>query len=297
MRAETNRERVTQFMESLGKVVSDSGRIYFTGGVSAVLMGWRNMTVDVDLKADPEPAGFFEALPQLKDKLDINLELACPSDFIPELPGWRERGLFIARHGKLDFYHYDFYSQALAKIERFNDRDRGDVEHMLDEGSGERGTRLWELFQTIRPVLIRYPAIDPATVIGGESAVHHSTNQLQNHERRRFSRCVGSPGCPGVCPGRDHGSILGERKCSSAALLEIAVSTQLAFSRTACACHSPKAAFRRRNPVLPPLGNAIHGVDAYSQYNAHLRRLSSLCRALEGRMRRRANKNSEAKPL
>jgi hypothetical protein len=27
-------------------------------------------------------------------------------------------------------------------------------------------------------------------------------------------------------------------------------------------------------------------VDAYSQYNAHLRRLSSLCRALEGRARR-----------
>jgi hypothetical protein len=30
-----------------------------------------------------------------------------------------------------------------------------------------------------------------------------------------------------------------------------------------------------------------HGVDAYSQYNAHLRQLSSFCRALEGRMSRR----------
>jgi hypothetical protein len=161
MRSETNRERVTQFMESLGKAVTAPGRIYFTGGVSAVLMGWRNMTVDVDLKADPEPAGFFEALPQLKDKLDINLELACPSDFIPELPGWRERSAFIARHGKLDFYHYDFYSQALSKIERFHARDRQDIASMLADGMVEK-TRLWELFQTIRPALIRYPAIDPA---------------------------------------------------------------------------------------------------------------------------------------
>jgi len=35
---------------------------------------------------------------------------------------------------------------------------------------------------------------------------------------------------------------------------------------------------------------ADHGVDAYSQYNAHLRRLSSLCRALEGRVRRQSSR-------
>ena len=37
---------------------------------------------------------------------------------LPSLPGWRERSLFIDRHGRLDFYHYDPYSQALAKLER-----------------------------------------------------------------------------------------------------------------------------------------------------------------------------------
>jgi len=161
MRSETNRERVVQFMESLGKAVNAPGRIYFTGGVSAVLMGWRNMTVDVDLKADPEPVGFFEALPKLKERLDINLELACPSDFIPELPGWRERSPFIAHHGKLDFYHYDFYSQALSKIERYHARDRQDIAAMLRGGLIEK-VRLSELFQMILPALIRYPAIDPA---------------------------------------------------------------------------------------------------------------------------------------
>ncbi len=94
--------------------------------------------------------------------MEINLELAAPSDFIPELPGWRERSVFIARHGQLDFYHYDFYSQALAKIERGYDRDLDDVRQMLGAGLIRR-EKLAESFAQIRPMLLRYPAIDAAT--------------------------------------------------------------------------------------------------------------------------------------
>jgi hypothetical protein len=67
------------------------------------------MTIDIDLKPDPEPPGFFEALPHLKEELDINIELACPDQFIPALPGWRERSLFVRREGPLEFFHYDPY--------------------------------------------------------------------------------------------------------------------------------------------------------------------------------------------
>ncbi len=161
MRAETSVNKINQFMVELGKAVRSPGRIYFTGGVSAVLLGWRDTTLDVDLKADPEPQGFFEALPALKDAIDINIELAAPDDFIPQLPGWRERSTHIATHGPLSFYHYDFYSQALAKIERFHARDQGDVQQMLSTELVQR-ERLLELFQAIEPGLIRFPAIDAA---------------------------------------------------------------------------------------------------------------------------------------
>ena len=124
-------------------------------------MGWREMTVDIDMKVEPEPRGFYEALPALKNRLDINVEPACPSDFIPTLPGWPERSLFIERHGSMDFFHYDFYSQALAKLERWHSRDQVDVRRMLEDRLVDR-TRLWQLFEAIRPALIRYPAIDPA---------------------------------------------------------------------------------------------------------------------------------------
>ena len=160
MRAETSRPKIDRLMAELGRAVQSPGRIYFTGGVSAVLLGWRETTLDVDLKADPEPAGFFEALPRLKDDVDINIELVSPADFIPTLPSWAERSLFIATHGLLSFYHYDFYSQALSKIERFHSRDQGDIARMISTGLIERA-RLRALFGEIESKLIRFPAIDP----------------------------------------------------------------------------------------------------------------------------------------
>jgi len=90
------------------------------------------------------------------------VELASPADFIPALPGWEERSPFIAREGRLSFHHYDFYSQALAKIERGHARDKADVAEMLARGLVEPG-RLRALFEAILPRLDRYPAIDPAS--------------------------------------------------------------------------------------------------------------------------------------
>ena len=162
MRSETDKTRLQNFMAALGQRVRGPGRIYLTGGATAILHGWRPMTIDVDLKPDPEPAGLFEAIAQLKDELDINVELASPDDFIPEIPGWREGSLFIARHGSLDFYHYDPYGQALSKLQRRHDRDLQDVRCMLRDGLIQTG-RLRELFEAIEPALIRYPAIDPAS--------------------------------------------------------------------------------------------------------------------------------------
>jgi Nucleotidyltransferase of unknown function (DUF6036) len=162
VRAETDKARLNAFMSALGDRVRGEGNLYLTGGATAVLHGWRPMTIDVDIKPDPEPAGLFEALAQLKDELDLNVELASPDQFIPAIPGWRERSLFIARHGRIKFYHYDPYGQALSKLQRRHDRDLRDVDSLWQSGLIEKG-RLWEFFQQIEPQLIRHPAIDPAT--------------------------------------------------------------------------------------------------------------------------------------
>ena len=114
-------------MDALGKRVRGPGTIYLTVGATALLCGWRNKTIDVDLKADPEPPGFFDAIAELKETLDTNVELASPDLFIPEVPGWRDRSVFIRRVGEIEFRHFDFYSQVLAKLERGHERDMNDV--------------------------------------------------------------------------------------------------------------------------------------------------------------------------
>ena len=162
MRGETNRAKLERLMAAIGEHVSGSGVVYLTGGATALLFGWRESTIDVDIKPDPEPPGLFQAIATLKESLDLNIELASPDQFIPTLPRWRDRSIFIATYGPVSFYHYDLYSQALSKLQRGHARDVRDVEAM-------RSARLIEpeilarLFREIQPQLIRYPSIDAPT--------------------------------------------------------------------------------------------------------------------------------------
>lgn len=162
MRSELDAAKLRQFMVALGDRARGAGTIYLAGGATAVWYAWRAATIDVDLKADPEPAGLFEAIAELKDELDINVELASPDQFIPPVPGWRERSLLIGRHGPVTFLHYDPYGQALAKLQRGHDRDLRDVRAFLASGL-IRTDELQQHFDEIEPLLNRYPAIDPAS--------------------------------------------------------------------------------------------------------------------------------------
>ena len=150
-------------MAGIGGRAEGPGRVYLVGGSTAVLIGWRETTVDVDLKLDPEPSGVFEAIAVLKDELDVNIELSSPDQFLPPLPGWRERSRFIARHGQVDFYHYDFYGQALAKIERGHGTDISDVLAMAKLGLIDF-PELLRLFEGVTNSLLRYPGVSEASV-------------------------------------------------------------------------------------------------------------------------------------
>ena len=158
-RALSNATKVLRLLRLLGEEATGPGRVYLTGGGSAVIVGWRESTIDVDLKLDPEPAGVFGAISRAKETLDMNIELAAPDDFIPPLPKWRNRSVFLVRHGEVDFHHYDFHAQALSKIERGHEQDLRDVEAMFRLNLVDGGT-LMDLFEAIEPRLSRYPAID-----------------------------------------------------------------------------------------------------------------------------------------
>lgn len=162
MREPVDAERLRRFMRELARRSRATGRVYLTGGASAVLLEWRTSTVDVDITIIPDDDRVLRVLPELKESLQINVELASPAHFIPPLPGWEERSPFIAREGTLSFHHYDFYSQCLSKIERGHRKDQLDVAAMLRSDLVEPH-RLLALFEEIEPELYRYPAVDAAT--------------------------------------------------------------------------------------------------------------------------------------
>src|SRR5436309_2496486 len=134
MRRSVDREKLEEFMNQIGARATGPGTVYLTGGSTALLLGIRDQTIDIDIKLDPEPGGVFEAIAALKESLQLNVELAAPDQFIPPLPGWRERSEQILTAGQVEFKHYDLYAQALAKIERGHDQDLADARSFLTRG-------------------------------------------------------------------------------------------------------------------------------------------------------------------
>lgn len=161
MRALADAERIHRFMDALGRAAREDGRVYFTGGATAVLSGWRSTTVAVDLALVPEQDAVLRAIPALKESLQLNVELASPADFIPVPPNWEARSPFIAQAGRLAFHHFDLYAQALAKVERGHAQDVIDVRELLHRGLVEPPAA-WRYFERIEPELYRFPALDPA---------------------------------------------------------------------------------------------------------------------------------------
>jgi hypothetical protein len=160
MRRRLTLETLRQFMQELAAAARSPGSVYLTGGATALLLGFRDQTIDIDIKLDPEPAGAFEAIAALKNKLDINVELASPADFIPVTKAWRENSRHIASIGLLQFFHYDFSLQVLAKLERGHEQDLEDAASFFRNGFTTT-QEIKKAFAEIEAGLLRYPAIDP----------------------------------------------------------------------------------------------------------------------------------------
>jgi len=109
-----------------------SYRVYFVGGGTAVLAGWRKSTIDADLAADDD--AIFRDVQGMKERLQLNIEFARPEDFVPPLKRSKERHVFIETIGRVAFYHYDPYAQMLSKVIRGFNRDMQDAHGFIRSG-------------------------------------------------------------------------------------------------------------------------------------------------------------------
>jgi len=130
MREIADAGRIRRFMRVFGAAAQVPTRVYFTGGATAVLLGWRTSTIDVDIKVEPDTDALFRAIP--------------------------------GDQGPTSFHHFEPYAQALAKVERGHRQDLEDVREMLTRGLIE-AAGAWGYFSSIEPHLFRYPALDPGS--------------------------------------------------------------------------------------------------------------------------------------
>ena len=131
MREELTRERMVALMKELARTAPRRGahRVYFVGGGTAVYLGWRRSSIDVDLFSDKDIV--FRDIQKIKERLNINIEFARPEDFVPPLRGTAGRHVFVDTIGSITFYHYDPYAQLFSKVVRGFQRDLDDAREFI----------------------------------------------------------------------------------------------------------------------------------------------------------------------
>jgi hypothetical protein len=63
MRRVADPDRIQRFMAALAVEATRQARLYFIGGATAVLLGWRASTIDVDIHIVPDDDRLLRALP------------------------------------------------------------------------------------------------------------------------------------------------------------------------------------------------------------------------------------------
>jgi hypothetical protein len=62
MRQVADAGRIRRFLGALADAGEATARVYFTGGATAVLLGWRSSSIDVDIKIVPGHDHLFRAI-------------------------------------------------------------------------------------------------------------------------------------------------------------------------------------------------------------------------------------------
>lgn len=164
VREQVTRERLAALMRELARTAPTGGpwRVFLVGGGTAVTLGWRSSSIDVDLFSEqPE---VFRDIQAIKERLEMNIEFARPEDFVPPLDGTSERHVHITTIGRVSFLHYDPYAQLLSKVVRGFERDDRDGRHFVTSGLVDRKTFRSLVSAIPDSAYARYPQLSRAGV-------------------------------------------------------------------------------------------------------------------------------------
>lgn len=150
-------------------------RVFFVGGGTAVLAGWRPSSIDADLCSDDDAV--FRDIQQIKERLRLNIEFARPEDSVPALAGSNDRHVFVDTVGPVSFYHYDSCAKLLLKVVRGFRRDMLDAESFIASGMVDPA-RFLDLVRNIPDgAYARYPSLSADAVLAAVQAFVSGLNR------------------------------------------------------------------------------------------------------------------------
>lgn len=147
--------RLIQFLKRLGQCFRRYGRLYLVGGSSLLLLGAKEVTLDIDINFEVDSAyhsEFVQCLRRVGREMGLAWEVASPDQFMALPKGYQQRHIYIDRYELIEVFHFDLYSTALSKISRGNQKDFEDVIHMLESGIVE-WAKLEQDYQEVLPLL------------------------------------------------------------------------------------------------------------------------------------------------
>lgn len=181
MRPSVDKSTIEQFLRTFGQNYRKAGRLYLAGGAALVHAGIRSgVTLDIDVQV--VSGDMLQVIDQMKQKLNINIKIASPKDFMPVPNQWEAMSQYVGRYGQTEVFYFDFYSIALSKIDRANTRDLQDVQLLVQRGI----ITLHELDIAFQDVLAqaqtsqgraRYPRFDPNVFAARYQAIRRQLQQ------------------------------------------------------------------------------------------------------------------------
>jgi hypothetical protein len=118
----TDRPRLTQFLDLLGRRLRRPTRFYLVDGSVLIDLRLRPTTLDIAHAAEAdEPIALSEleeAIRSLRQQLDLNIEPASPADFLPVPASALSQSQFVRQHGPLSVYYYLLPTHVIAKVAR-----------------------------------------------------------------------------------------------------------------------------------------------------------------------------------
>jgi hypothetical protein len=181
MRNNATKADIEKFLNALGKVFRKPGRLYLAGGAALVHMGLRpGSTLDIDIVIETTAEDeMVNAIRRLVEQMQLNIEFSSPGDFIPLPSQWMAHAKYIGRYGSIDAFYFDFYSLALSKISRGNDRDLVDVKLLVQQKVIDL-QKLDAAYQEVLPRMGKRPYInlDPQKFADRYAMVRQELQQL-----------------------------------------------------------------------------------------------------------------------